>query len=427
MERIIVVKIWDEVLGYIEFNEVTQELYFIYDHLFVKKGIQVSPILEPLSESRYHLSLDLGQKGLYAFFPAFMREILPEDVKQDEVYIKWSTTEKKNVKEIRDIFSKIKCNGLGAISFELYQTADCKEIPHRTRIHRKNIANAIHQNILDYSPDLLELNFLSKGTYRKATILYNESNGDINPNIKYEINDYAHYILKLNDTNRELSDWEIAPYLSLVEYSYYKMALDCGIRMMHSELISYGSKHFFITKRYDRIGSSKVHCLSFCHLSGLLNQPQMASYDDIFSTLRFLKAPYEDFEQVFRMLVFNIVGRNTDDSTQNFSFTMSHEGIWRIAPAYDLCYTYNPNGLYTAHHQMSVNGKLDDFIMEDIIAVGAKNGIKLIPKIINEISSVYQNIDYYFDSRIPQTIRQIIKDNLNFLVYNKTNINILKP
>ena len=38
---------------------------------------------------------------------------------------------------------------------------------------------------------------------------------------------------------------------------------------------------------------------------------------------------------------------------------------WSLAPAFDVTYSYNPSGSWTATHQMTLNGKRDGFTMED--------------------------------------------------------------
>lgn len=47
---------------------------------------------------------------------------------------------------------------------------------------------------------------------------------------------------------------------------------------------------------------------------------------------------------------------------------------WRLSPAYDVAYAYNPSGPWTRQHQMSLNGKRDDFDLEDLVAFGGYCG-----------------------------------------------------
>ena len=73
-------------------------------------------------------------------------------------------------------------------------------------------------------------------------------------------------------------------------------------------------------------------------------------------------------------MVFNIVARNQDDHVKNIAFLMNQQGAWSLSPAFDVIYSYNPSGLWTATHQMTMNGKRDGFTMNDFRAC-AKSGL----------------------------------------------------
>lgn len=64
---------------------------------------------------------------------------------------------------------------------------------------------------------------------------------------------------------------------------------------------------------------------------------------------------------------------------------MDKQGKWRLSPAYDMCYAYNPNGAWTSAHQMSINGKFDDITRHDLLELGARNNIRNASHIIDEV------------------------------------------
>lgn len=72
--------------------------------------------------------------------------------------------------------------------------------------------------------------------------------------------------------------------------------------------------------------------------------------------MRRLRLSYKEAQKMFRRMVFNVVVRNQDDHTKNISFLMDRDGKWRLSPAYDMGYAYNPDGQWTSAHQMSING-----------------------------------------------------------------------
>ena len=101
--------------------------------------------------------------------------------------------------------------------------------------------------------------------------------------------------------------------------------------------------------------------------------------------MRALHLPYSQAQEMFRRMVFNTVLRNQDDHTKNISFLMGADGRWRLSPAYDMGFAYNPSGSWTRTHQMSINGKYDDLTRKDLLACAAANNIKNASEIIDQV------------------------------------------
>jgi serine/threonine-protein kinase HipA len=91
----------------------------------------------------------------------------------------------------------------------------------------------------------------------------------------------------------------------------------------------------------------------------ILNRSTAYSYEQAIETIRMLRLPSYDLAQQFRRAVFNIMVRNQDDHVKNIAFLMNRKGEWRLSPAFDVNYAYNPAGPWTGQHQMSLNGKRD--------------------------------------------------------------------
>lgn len=109
------------------------------------------------------------------------------------------------------------------------------------------------------------------------------------------------------------------------------------------------------------------------------------SYEQAFNIMRGLRLSYSEAQEMFRRMVFNVVVRNQDDHTKNISFLMDKQGKWRLSPAYDMGYAYNPNGAWTSAHQMSINGKFDDITHDDMLEFGVRNNIRNASHIIEEV------------------------------------------
>lgn len=133
------------------------------------------------------------------------------------------------------------------------------------------------------------------------------------------------------------------------------------------------------------------------------------SYEQVFQVMRQMRLPYIQAEEMFRRMVFNVVARNQDDHTKNISFLMDKNGVWRLSPAYDISWSYNPEGLWTSQHQMSINNKWTDITKDDLLAVASAMNIKKPREIIEKIIDVVAHWpDYAVPLDIPtETIKAI--------------------
>ena len=129
--------------------------------------------------------------------------------------------------------------------------------------------------------------------------------------------------------------------------------------------------------------------------------------------MRALRLSYAEAQEMFRRLVFNVVVRNQDDHTKNISFLMNEDGRWRLSPAYDLGYAYNPVGGWTATHQMSVNGKYDGITREDLLALASANHIKDASAEIERISEEASRWpDIARDCDVPEEMIRAVSSNM---------------
>jgi serine/threonine-protein kinase HipA len=147
--------------------------------------------------------------------------------------------------------------------------------------------------------------------------------------------------------------------------------------MAECRLLEEGGRRHFMTRRFDRVGNTKLHMQSLAALSHFdFMQAGAHSYEQALGVIRWLGLPMAAVEQQFRRMVFNIVARNQDDHVKNVAFLMDRGGAWVLSPAFDMTYAYNPAGQWTSRHQMSVAGKRDDFTVEDLRACARTAAMK---------------------------------------------------
>ena len=140
--------------------------------------------------------------------------------------------------------------------------------------------------------------------------------------------------------------------------------------MMECRPLVEGGRSHFMTRRFDRTpDGKKLHMQTLGAIAHYdYRRAGAHGYEQAFRVLRRLDCPMDDIEQQFRRMVFNVVARNQDDHVKNIAFVMDKTGRWRLSPAYDVTYSYNPEGDWTGQHQMSINGKRDHFELEDFKA-----------------------------------------------------------
>ena len=198
------------------------------------------------------------------------------------------------------------------------------------------------------------------GARAKAIIAWNRNSNDIRSGRAKNKEGYEQYLLKFDGVgkNKEPED-----YIK-VEYMYMEIAKKCGLNVAQVELLKEREYSHLLVKRFDRINGQKVHMHSLCGMTHTnFNIPRMFTYESYLRTVLTVTKNNESFINAFSHMIFNVVSRNQDDHTKNFSFLMQKTGEWITSPIYDLTYSNGNN--HTALHQMTINGKSDNFTMED--------------------------------------------------------------
>jgi len=199
-----------------------------------------------------------------------------------------------------------------------------------------------------------------------------------------------------------------------IEFAYYKMAVQSGINMMPSKLYQENGREHFLTERFDRTDGEKLHMQTLCGIAEMdYNNPFENSYEQAFSIMNRLNLDFDEIEQQFRRMVFNVIARNMDDHTKNISFLMDKNGKWSLSPAYDVTFAYNKNNYWLKQHQMSVGGKRNEINYQDVMVLGKELGIRNRKKIIKEVIEGVSNWSLIADVlNIPKEKIKYIEGNL---------------
>ena len=261
--------------------------------------------------------------------------------------------------------------------------------------------------------EILRLGTSAGGQRAKAIIAYNKETGEVRSGQVEAPAGFNYYLIKLDGVSATVG-FKATGNHGRLEYSFYKLAKACGIEMTDCSLIEENGRAHFLTQRFDRNNGKKIHLQTLCGIAHFDYRIHRAySYEQAFNVMRALRLPYSAAQEMFRRMVFNVVVRNQDDHTKNISFLMGEDGIWRLSPAYDMGYAYNPQGGWTATHQMSINGKFDDITRQDLLTFAHQNNIKDAAMIIDEISEVAsQWPDLAAECGVPKTVTDTIVSNM---------------
>jgi len=261
--------------------------------------------------------------------------------------------------------------------------------------------------------EILKIGTSAGGARPKAVIAYNPKTEEVRSGQGNVPKGFEHWLLKLDGVSGEQfgesSGW------GRVEYAYYLMALDSEIEISECQLLEENGRAHFMTKRFDREGNVKHHIQSLCGLQHYdFNDMYGYSYEQVFQTMRLLRLTYPEAEQMFRRMVFNVLATNYDDHTKNFSFILKKDEKWRLAPAYDLCFSFDPTNHWVSKQTLSVNGKRLEITKEDLMTIAKDNNIKKGEKIIKDIYSKVKSWNKYAErAEVRNDLKERINGNLN--------------
>lgn len=166
------------------------------------------------------------------------------------------------------------------------------------------------------------------------------------------------------------------------EFLAYQLALKAGIKMAECKIEKVsGQFHTFFTKRFDRIGTERVHFASAMTMTGNNEETikkHPASYLDLVEFIQDNGTNVnENLEQLWRRIIFNIAISNTDDHLRNHGFILTNEG-WILSPAYDLNPSIDKDGL-------ALNIDMDDNALDFELAKSVGIYFRLIPEQMQSI------------------------------------------
>ena len=384
--RMVKVNLWGSPIGYL--SQMNNGLIgFQYDEAFITSGIEVSPLKMPLSTRTY--SFPALPEQTFKGLPGMVADSLPDKFGNIIIqkYLKSLGREEDSLSVLERLCYTGK-RGMGALEYEPDIDIGCVsnkiDIDALTKLAAEILSERESFRIKHDDKMIAQLMQSSSsvgGARAKTLIAWNSKtdeirSGQINAGAGYE------YWLFKFDNIKDNKDKDIEPddgEYTKIEYAYYLMAKASGIEMTDCRLYKKNGLSHFMTKRFDRIGEKgeKLHMQSLCALAHMdFNMPREYSYNEAFRVMRDLRLPHHDFVQLYKRMIFNEYAKNYDDHTKNIAFLMDKNGVWSLAPAFDMTFSYRKDSVWVCEHQMLINGKSTDIKKDDLLAAAIDAGIK---------------------------------------------------
>ncbi|MDA9095554.1 type II toxin-antitoxin system HipA family toxin [Porticoccaceae bacterium] len=386
------VTLWGATVGFVAWDQQKNYAAFEYDKTFLESGIQLAPMMMPLASEIY--AFPTLNKATYKGLPGMLADSLPDKFGND-VINQWLAETGRTPESFNAVerLMYVGTRGMGALEFqpainentndalslnieelvELSSTILTLKSAQQFELNTDNTASNV-----DGLSKILAVGTSAGGARAKAIIAWNESTNQVRSGQIDAGDGYSYWLLKFdgvsNNKDKELAD---PKGYGRIEYAYHLMALDAGISMSQCRLMEEHGRAHFMTKRFDRTeNGQKLHMQSLCALGHHdFNSPGATSYEQAFLMCNQLGLGMAAKEQLFLRMVFNVLAYNRDDHSKQISFLMDKSGQWQLSPAYDVTYSFNPNGEFTNSHQMVINRKRKAINDEDFLSVAKRQGL----------------------------------------------------
>lgn len=382
--------LWGTRIGAVRLPDDSNYADFEYDPDFIRSGIQIAPLTMPLGRRIYRFP-ELALTTFHGL-PGLLADALPDKF-GNAVINAWLATQGRTSESFNAIerLCYTGARAMGALEFRPTNGPRQRRSKPVDIDALVGLASEVLRNRQDLNQSfaapkrqqalqqILSVGTSAGGARAKAVIAWNSTTNEVRSGQADAGEGFAYWLLKFDgvagNRDKELEDPQ---GFGAIEYAYYLMAKAAGITMTECRLLEDGRRRHFMTKRFDRTDAgAKRHMQSLCAMAHYdFNMAGAYSYEQAMLVMRRLNLGMPAIEEQFRRMAFNIVARNQDDHVKNIAFLMDKSGQWALSPAYDVNYAYNPIGEWTSRHQMSMNGKLDGFALEDFKAAGSACSMK---------------------------------------------------
>jgi len=400
---VIEVRVWGEFVGAVAKDPKLDYYAFAYDPDWVRSGIELAPLTMPLSERRDTFIFPNLPEATFRRLPALFADALPDDFGNAliDAWMAEHGTSKADVTTL-DRLAYMGKRGMGALEFKPAvgshrESAAPLEMKALVEEARKLVEGDLTEDRHAKAAlaNIIRVGTSAGGARAKAVIAWNPRTKQIRSGQFDMASEFEPWILKFDGVGNDFELGTGGDY-GRTEYAYYKMATEAGIIMTPCRLLEENARAHFMTRRFDRDvvkgKTIKHHVQTLCAMNHLdYKQRGTHAYSQLFMVLAQLGLGDDALHQTFRRMAFNVMSRNYDDHTKNFSFLLKQGQRWELAPAYDMTHAHNPGGKWTYQHLMSVNGKFDGITRADLLAEADRFGVPRAEAAILDVRAALDN------------------------------------
>lgn len=423
--------IWDQFAGVVLWDEGELLGSFEFDSDFLRSGLDISPIKMPLDQGKRVYAFPELRKSrgdVYDTFkglPGLLADMLP-DKYGNQLINTWLIQNGRQSDSLNPVeqLCFIGKRGVGALEIRPSMRseeakASTLEIDGLVQIagkilnSREKFQSDLSQEEQSALSDILKIGTSAGGARAKAVIAFNPKTGEVKSGQVKAPAGFSYWIIKFDGVHD--SQFGATMGYGRVEMAYYLMAKAAGIRMNECRLLEENGRAHFMTRRFDRLDDGqKIHMQSLCGIRHFdFNRVGEYSYEQVFETMRMLRLPYPEAEELFVRMVFNVLARNCDDHTKNFAFLMDQSGKWSLSPAYDICYAYRSGSIWVSAQSLMVNGKRENISDADFLEVARQMNIKKPEEKIAQVrAAVGRWSEFAEEVGVEPVLRDGIKDTL---------------
>jgi serine/threonine-protein kinase HipA len=400
---VIEVRAWGKRVGAIAPDPKLGFYAFAYEPSWRHTGIELAPITMPLEDHRETFVFSNLPEASFQRLPGMLADALPDDF-GNALIDAWMAEHGvlKNEITTLDRLAYMGKRGMGALEFKPALGAPRESAaPLRMKALVEEARKAIAGDLsVDAQAEAALANIIRVGTSAggaraKAVIAWNRKTQQMRSGQFDPAPGFEPWILKFDGVGK-YSELGTGGDYGRTEYAYHKMATQAGIVMSECRLLEESGRAHFMTRRFDRKvlkgRTTKHHVQTLCALNDLdFKQRGTHAYAQLFMVVAQLGLGDDAISQIFRRMALNVMARNCDDHTKNFSFILRQGGNWELAPAYDVTHAYNPKGEWTFQHLMSVNGKFKDIRRADLLAEADRFGVRRANDLLADVRAAVEN------------------------------------